>query len=282
MGHDAHVADETNPHVMLTHRFGEAVTYAATLHRDQSRKDTSTPYMAHLLGAASFVLEQPGTTEDQAIAALLHDALEDQPDRTSAAEISDRFGPAVAQIVLDCTDAHSHPKPPWRHRKAAYLAHLETVADASLQVSLADKLHNARSITTDLAIHGDALWARFNAPPVAQRWYYAALSSTFSRRLGNETAHALAVTVAAMVEGIADHVRLDPDPDRPVWVGTDAITGAAADLADAARTIRTTPDQLRRHGDAAWRTDDGQWWVERVDAGDPARRLTIFVAPEPY
>lgn len=267
------MTEKTTAPVVLTERFAEAVEYAGQIHRDQTRKGSGMPYVAHLLGAASLVLEQPGVTEDQAIAAMLHDAIEDHPDRTSLADISQRFGPAVAQIVSDCTDAASHPKPPWRHRKQAYLRHLEDVELASLQFSLADKVHNARAILEDLRSVGDALWIRFNAPPAAQRWYYHSLAEVFSRRVGNQLSETLSRTVGEMTTGLPDEVALSPSPSRPAWVGTDSLTGAAATIDDAtllASGLVPTTEQ-------AWTTPDGQWWVEVGDAGDPSRPYAIFV-----
>ncbi|MGI9016456.1 MAG: HD domain-containing protein [Euzebya sp.] len=192
------------PHLVLTRRFADAVFYAADLHRDQARKDTTIPYLSHLLGAAAFVMEQEGTTEDQAIAALLHDAIEDQPDRTTFAGIEEQFGADVATIVRDCTDAEVHPKPPWKKRKVEYLAHLEQAPVASLQVSLADKLHNARAILTDLQTIGPQVWDRFNAPSAEQGWYYTSLAEVFVRRLDSPTAHALGATVEAIVAHIPE------------------------------------------------------------------------------
>lgn len=272
----------SEPHITLTPRFAQAVEYAAELHRDQSRKATSIPYVSHLLGAAAFVLEQPGTTEDQAIAGLLHDAIEDQPERTDLAEITDRFGPTVAQIVADCTDADTHPKPPWRHRKVAYLAHLETVAVLSLQVSLADKLHNARAILTDLQASGPTVWQRFNAPPVAQHWYYTGLAEVFDRRLDSTLSKALSATVGMITADLPATVDLAAGLERPSWVGTDSVTGAVADLDDAADRTHALNSgaALQPVGPQAWRSGDDQWWVEKVDAGDPSHPLTVFVAPQ--
>jgi hypothetical protein len=276
------MGEGTTTPVVLTRRFADAVEFAADIHRDQVRKDTRIPYVAHLLGAASFLLEQEGATEDQAIAALLHDALEDQPDRAPIAEIERRFGPAVARIVRDCTDADTQPKKPWRHRKVAYLRHLEHAAAASLQVSLADKLHNARAIQTDVQIHGPGVWRRFTAPPLAQRWYYEALAELFARRLpGSAVAAALTATVGEALVGVpaALPALADLGPQvRPAWVGEAALTGAAA-RPDGPPQV---PDgvRLRQVGDEAWCTEDGRWWIEAVATGDPSRPLAVFVAPE--
>jgi hypothetical protein len=268
-------SSEVDP--VLTERFGQAVTYAAHLHGRQARKGTQIPYISHLLGVAALVLEQPGATEDQAIAALLHDAIEDQGHQTDLAEIGARFGPLVAQIVGDCTDADTDPKPPWRHRKVRYLAHLETVAEASLQVSVADKLHNATAIRNDVRTYGPVLWTRFNAPPAAQHWYYTSLAEVFERRLGNDLSVALARTVEEMFEETDTTLSLPEGVDRPDWVGAATLTGAAA-LVEAVE--ETTHAPVVTIDDRAWRTEDGRWWIERADAGDPARPLAIFVAPE--
>ena len=278
---------DTRPHVVLTRRFADAVEYAASLHAAQARKGTTIPYVAHLLGAASFVLEQDGTTEDQAIAALLHDAVEDQPHATSVEEIAARFGQVVAGIVADCTDADTDPKPPWRWRKEAYLGHLRGAPVASLQVSLADKLHNARAIATDLERDGPALWARFSAPPVAQRWYYTSLAAVFAQRLGpTPTVRALEATVAAMVEGIPAALDLPPLDDRPAWVGAGSVTAAVASAVEAVEVVSAqspagSDATLRTAGTGAQATTaDGRWWVESVDAGDPARPITVFIRPQ--
>lgn len=258
---------------VLTDRFAAAVAYAGQLHADQVRKGTTIPYVSHLLGAASLLLEQPGATEDEAIAALLHDAVEDQADRTDLAEIAQRFGDHVARIVADCTDADSHPKPPWRHRKVAHLAHLRDVAEPSLRVCLADKLHNATTIARDLHGHGSDLWRRFTAPPPAQRWYYTALAAVFTERLDGELSRTFALTVDELFAGVDTDLVLDRDRTRPPWVGADTLTGAAHDAEAAA--LETGP--LQPTDDGAWRSADGTWWVEPADVGDPARPLAIFV-----
>ncbi|HUG85368.1 MAG TPA: HD domain-containing protein [Euzebya sp.] len=264
---------------VLTERYAQAVVYAAGLHRDQRRKGTAIPYVAHLLGTSSFLLEQPAVDEDQAIAALLHDAIEDHPEQTDLETIARHFGPRVARIVADCSDADAHPKPPWRHRKVAYLEHLQGVTRSSLQVALADKLHNARAIVTDLETSGDEVWTRFNGPPVAQRWYYSAMAELFSRRLGSTLAQALQRTVERLTAHLPESLDLDDGLDRPEWVGTDSVTGAAADLLAAAWIVRTSPEELVQTGAQAWCTADGQWWIEQADTGDAGRPLVICIRP---
>jgi GTP pyrophosphokinase len=125
---------------MLSKRFNEALTFAADLHATQTRKGSGVPYIAHLLGVASIALEY-GAQEDEAIAALLHDAIEDQGGIATREEIRRRFGDTVTAIVEGCTDAHTTPKPPWRERKEAYIAHLHHASPAVILVSAADKLH---------------------------------------------------------------------------------------------------------------------------------------------
>jgi (p)ppGpp synthase/HD superfamily hydrolase len=164
---------------MLTERFDEAFRYAHGLHRLQSRKGTPIPYISHLMTVAALVIEDGGD-EDQAIAGLLHDAAEDQGGDQRLAEIRAKFGDAVADIVADCTDAWSEPKPPWRPRKEAYLKALPKKASSSLLVSLADKTHNAEAILFDYNVLGDCLWDRFNGGAEGTRWYYGALAHCFA------------------------------------------------------------------------------------------------------
>lgn len=168
--------------IPLSDRYGEALVYALALHRDQLRKQTQVPYVSHLLAVSALVLENRGD-EEQATAALLHDALEDQGDRTSYAEITARFGDRVAEIVRACTDTEQTPKPPWRERKERYLAHLAGAGPDVLLVSCADKVHNARSIVADLRELGEQTWGRFNAGRDGQLWYYRSLGEIFKAGL---------------------------------------------------------------------------------------------------
>ena len=162
----------------LTGRFAEALQYAFFLHRHQKRKQTEVPYFTHLMSVTSLVLENDGD-EDQAIAALLHDAVEDQGGMPVLAEIRLRFGVRVARIVEECSDAFEMPKPPWKERKEQYLARLPNhSADARL-VSLADKVHNARSILMSLQREGQQVWERFNGGREGTLWYYHRLVDIF-------------------------------------------------------------------------------------------------------
>lgn len=165
-------------HPLLSPRFTDGLTYAATLHARQVRKGTSIPYVAHLLGVNVLVLEDGGD-EDEAIAALLHDAVEDQGGPPTLAEIRRRYGDHVAAIVEGCSDTDVTPKPPWRERKERYLAHIKGAPPEVRRVSLADKLHNARAILADYRQVGDGLWSRFNAPRDEILWYYRSLVTAF-------------------------------------------------------------------------------------------------------
>jgi (p)ppGpp synthase/HD superfamily hydrolase len=147
---------------MLTQRFDDAFAYARAAHGQQKRKGTDVPYLGHLMGVASIVLDDGGS-EDEAIAGLLHDAAEDAGGRARLADIRTRFGDAVAGIVEDCTDSWSEPKEPWAERKQRYVEHARTLAPPSLRVSAADKVHNAYAILRDLRNIGDDVWQRFQA-----------------------------------------------------------------------------------------------------------------------
>jgi len=162
----------------LTERFGQALLYAFQLHNQQRRKGNLTPYIAHLLGVCSLVLEDGGD-EDEAIAALLHDAAEDQGGKETLEQMRSRFGERVASIVDGCTDTYETPKPPWRQRKDDYLTHLRTASPSILRVSLADKLHNARTILVDLRGQGGQVWQRFNGGKAGSLWYYRSLAQIF-------------------------------------------------------------------------------------------------------
>jgi len=181
---------------MVWSRLAAAAAYTMEIHAHQIRKGANTPYIGHLLQVAGLVLEHGGD-EDQAIAGMLHDAIEDVGVEQEAV-IAERFGPRVARIVRACTDADTFPKPPWRARKEAYIAHLEQCDQEVLFVSAADKLHNARSIVTDLRALGPAMFDRFTAPKEGTLWYYASLSEVFRRLLPGALAEELTETVTTM------------------------------------------------------------------------------------
>jgi (p)ppGpp synthase/HD superfamily hydrolase len=159
---------------MLTARFDEAFRYAHQVHGGQTRKGTPVPYIGHLIGVASIVLDDGGS-EDEAIAALLHDAAEDHGGRDELERIRQRFGDAVAGIVEDCTDSWEMPKKPWAERKRQYVEHAKHLPPPSLRVSAADKVHNAYAILRDLRNQGEAVWRRFSAAPDDVVSYYEGL-----------------------------------------------------------------------------------------------------------
>ena len=159
---------------MLTTRFNDALVFAAELHAAQVRKSTAVPYVTHLLAVTSIALDY-GADEDTAIAALLHDAIEDQGGAATREEIRRRFGDRVTAIVDACTDCDTVPKPPWRARKEAYIAHLACADPAARLVSLADKLHNGRSVLKDYRAQGENLWQRFTGGRDGTLWYYRAI-----------------------------------------------------------------------------------------------------------
>jgi (p)ppGpp synthase/HD superfamily hydrolase len=158
----------------LTSRFDEAFSYAHAVHAAQTRKGTGAPYVSHLMGVTSIVLDDGGG-EDEAIAALLHDAAEDHGGRARLNDIRDRFGDVVAAVVEDCTDSWSEPKEPWLERKQAYIQHARGLSGPSLRVSVADKVHNAYAILRDLRNKGEQVWDRFNATPDDVVAYYESL-----------------------------------------------------------------------------------------------------------
>ena len=200
-----HLADPASlPTAVLTARFSEAVRWASHLHADQCRKGTQIAYVAHLLAVASLVLEDGGT-EDEVIAGVRHDVIEDCG--ASGAEIRARFGGAVAEIVAACTDeGGARDATDWKPRKQAYLDHLERgeLPVGALRVSASDKLHNARSILSDLHEHGAATWDRFNASVDDQTWYYTELVRILRARHDSIVTRELARVVEELTEQIAD------------------------------------------------------------------------------
>jgi (p)ppGpp synthase/HD superfamily hydrolase len=162
----------------LTSRFEEALIYANQLHLRQVRKGSGVPYISHLLAVCALVMEFGGD-EDQAIAALLHDAVEDQGGDATRQEIRKRFGERVALIVEGCTDSDSQTKAPWKPRKEAYLARLRSAPPVVRLVSAADKVHNARTITADYRAAGDVLWSRFRGGKEGTLWYFRELVRIF-------------------------------------------------------------------------------------------------------
>ena len=183
---------------LLTTQFQEGLALAMRAHARDVRKGTSIPYLAHLLGVCALILADGGD-EDEAIAGLLHDTLEDHPDSVSRTQLQELFGGRVLRLVESCTDTppdyRGGPKSAWGERKRRYLEHLRHARPDELRVSLADKVDNARAILADYRAMGDALWTRFSVGQEHQLWYYGALVDAFrganppGRLLGQLEAH---------------------------------------------------------------------------------------------
>jgi GTP pyrophosphokinase len=175
------MTDATSPRFRSdSPRFLAALNYAATLHADQVRKATSIPYVSHLLSVAGIAIEH-GADEDEAIAALLHDAPEDCGGMPVLAEIGARFGARVAEIVAACSDTFEQPKPSWVERKAKYIAHVRAASPPVRLISMSDKLHNARAILSDYRRLGDAVFSRFKrGESHSVLWYYRRLADEFN------------------------------------------------------------------------------------------------------
>ncbi len=188
----------------LTDRFTRAVELALELHREQTRKLSDTPFAAHLLRVTGLVLEH-GADEDTAIAAVLHDAIEDQGGPGTRTLIGNRFGQRVAAIVDECSDTDQTPKPPWRQRKQHYLAHLATASPSARLISAADKLDNIRSLLTSYRQSGEEIWKHFRGGREGTLWYYrsvlAVLRQTGPSTLVDELSRAVAEFEQAVGEG---------------------------------------------------------------------------------
>lgn len=267
---------------MFTDRFDDALAYASRIHRAQIRKGSEIPYVSHLLGVAALAIEA-GADEDQAIAALLHDAAEDQGGSERLEDIRQRFGDRVAGIVSDCTDSWTNPKPDWGPRKEAYLASLGDKSEDSLLVSLADKMHNAGAINADLAAHGPSVWDRFTGGREGSLWYYGALAETFQVRLPGPTARRFDQLVDDMHTLAGAHRRDGADSaanaDTENGEGASARMSASAASATAAATLegsaakagsntgrgaaaseaaKRVAEGVAKAGRAAWESDTGK------------------------
>jgi (p)ppGpp synthase/HD superfamily hydrolase len=178
----------------------EAVALALSLHQDQMRKGGGDiPYVTHLFAVASLVGENGGT-EDEVIAALLHDGPEDQGGEATLRQVRERFGDAVADIVSGCTDTLEDPKPPWRPRKQAFIDQMESQSESVHRVSCADKLHNARCTLSDLREEGSGVWERFSGKRDETLWYYKSLIEVYDRHFDSPLVRALAEVVHDLQE----------------------------------------------------------------------------------
>jgi (p)ppGpp synthase/HD superfamily hydrolase len=178
-------------------RLQHAFRYAAEKHAGQTRKQTAVPYLSHLMAVASLVLEAGGD-EDMAIAALLHDVVEDCGGMPRLREVRKLFGRRVAKIVEGCTDSFGEPKPEWSERKKDYLREVKHADAETRLVSASDKLHNVRTILADYRQDGEAIWARFSGKKEGTLWYYRALSGEYQRRGANRISRELKLAVAEL------------------------------------------------------------------------------------
>src|SRR5688500_12151674 len=177
------------------------MVYAHHVHQNQRRKGTGIPYIAHILGVAALAIEY-GASEDEAIGALLHDAAEDGGGEATLAEIRARFGDAVGDIVLGCSDSlveDPEDKLPWRDRKENYLAHLANASQSVCLISAADKLHNVRSIIRDYHQHQDEIWLRYQGRREGTLWYYETVAHTLDRRYHSQLTRDLQLAVDEML-----------------------------------------------------------------------------------
>jgi (p)ppGpp synthase/HD superfamily hydrolase len=195
MPENDHTSDKFGP------RFEQAFTLANRLHAGQTRKSTSIPYISHLLGVAALVITDGGS-EEEAVAALLHDAAEDQGGEATLALIEEQFGARVARIVADSSDTFEDPKPPWRERKESHLARMQHVEADTCRVMLADKVYNSRTLLNDLYREGEAAWDKFNGGKEGTLWYYREMHALLSAKLPGELANQLS-RIITEIEGIA-------------------------------------------------------------------------------
>lgn len=231
-------------------RFDDALAYAARLHRDQVRKGSEVPYVSHLLAVASLALED-GADEDAAVAALLHDAAEDQGGQARLVEIGERFGPAVESIVDACSDSLVQPKPPWRRRKAVFIGRLRDtpLPVAALRVLTADKLHNIRCILSDHRRLGDGVWERkqFKGGFGGTLWYFeqlhAALGAEPWESVNLGPLHDEIERLGSAFrpdESLLDRLRAALEDEDPAgWLAEGAGDGYAPDALELARLVGT-------------------------------------------
>jgi (p)ppGpp synthase/HD superfamily hydrolase len=196
-------------------RLQHAFRYAAEKHAGQTRKKTAVPYLSHLMAVASLVLEAGGD-EDMAIAALLHDVVEDCGGMPRLREVRKEFGPRVAKIVEGCTDAYVEPKPEWLKRKKNYLREVKHADAETRLVSAADKLHNVRTILTDYRRDGESVWKRFSGKKEGTLWYYRALSDEYQRRNPNRITPELEIAVGELERAVSRNHHPRRKKSRPI------------------------------------------------------------------
>jgi (p)ppGpp synthase/HD superfamily hydrolase len=197
------------PHLRPPHlgaRLQRAFRYAAEKHAGQTRKQTAVPYLSHLMAVTSLVLEAGGD-EDMAIAALLHDVVEDCGGMPRLREIRKQFGPRVGKIVEGCTDTFVDPKPDWMERKKGYLREVKHADVETRLVSACDKLHNVRTILADYRQHGESIWVRFTGKKEGTLWYYRALSDEYKRGRPNRITPELEIAIAELERLVSKRLR---------------------------------------------------------------------------
>lgn len=177
--------EPSEPAFAVSSRLVEALEMAIAWHRSQVRKGTSVPYLTHLLAVSALVGESGGS-EDEMIAALLHDAVEDGGGQSLLEEIRGKFGSDVAMIVEGCTEELTGNKSPWLERKKAFLTRLSGASLSVLRVTCADKLHNAHAVSRDLKILGPAVFERFKGDREGTLWYYRSLARFFGALVQDE------------------------------------------------------------------------------------------------
>ena len=189
----------------LSEKFEEALVYATRLHADQTRKKTGIPFVAHILGVTAIALEYGGN-ETEAIAALLHDTVEDCGGVERLRDVREKFGEGVAKIVDGCTDTYETPKPPWLERKRAYIEHLKDSDSSTRLVSASDKLHNTRAILAELRRRGLEVFDRFGGKKDGTVWYYRTLVTAFRQHGGHsDLIDELDRVVSEIEEFVRDH-----------------------------------------------------------------------------
>jgi len=189
-------------------RLQRAFRYAAQKHAGQTRKQSAVPYISHLMAVASLVLEAGGD-EDMAIAAFLHDVVEDCGGMPTLREVRKQFGARVAKMVEGCTDSFAEPKPEWGKRKKDYLRGVRHADVNTRLVSASDKLHNVRTILADYRQHGEAIWTRFTGKKEGTLWYYRALSDEYQRRSPNRITRELEIAVTELERAVGKEARAD-------------------------------------------------------------------------
>jgi (p)ppGpp synthase/HD superfamily hydrolase len=192
---------------MLTEDIDKAFAYARKIHNNQKRNRTTIPYLSHLMSVSALVMEHGGN-EEQAIAALLHDTLEDGGDADKISkEIQHMFGDKVLSMVRELSDTEEQPKPPWKERKETYIAHIEEISDDALVVSMCDKLHNLKTIVWDFHVIGDEIFERFKGKKEGTIWYYTTLTEKYKKILETRPNVQLSRIVFEL-EGLLDWFKL--------------------------------------------------------------------------